>query len=121
MPIVHKSPLDNIYIRLIFGSIQIFIGLILLKLYLHKNKDNIWGQIYRHIYDLKLDFAKMTGVKDPKTLKSKLSEIQKGRQYSIALTWTDVRSKGKYNSRITIHTNDKLKSVISVPVLVTIE
>lgn len=67
---MNKSPLSNIYIRLILGSIQIFIGLILLKLYSQKNKDNIWGQIYRHIYHLKLDFAKMTGVKDPKTLKS---------------------------------------------------
>lgn len=60
-------------------------------------------------------------ITDPKTLKSQLSETRKGKQYSITLTWTDVTFKGQYNGRIIIHTNDKLKSVISVPVHVTIE
>ena len=60
-------------------------------------------------------------ITDPKTLKSQLSETQEGKQYSLALTWTDVTSKGQYNGRIIIHTNDKLKSIISVPVHVTIE
>lgn len=39
--------ITNIYFRTIFGFFSIFIGLILLKIYSEKDKDSIWGNIYR--------------------------------------------------------------------------
>ena len=59
-------------------------------------------------------------ITDPAQLKSELKETKKGKQYSISLTWTDIKSKGEFHGKVVIHSNDEQKSVISVPVIVTV-
>jgi uncharacterized membrane protein HdeD (DUF308 family) len=39
--------ITNIYVRLILGSYVIIIGLLLLKIYIDKDKETIWGSLYR--------------------------------------------------------------------------
>lgn len=60
-------------------------------------------------------------ITEPTNLKAELIETKKGKQYSIKLTWTDVESKGQFHGGVIIYTNDKQKSVISVPVFVSIK
>jgi uncharacterized membrane protein HdeD (DUF308 family) len=44
--------ITHIYLRLLFGSWAIFIGLILLKIYRDKDKESIWGTFYRTLNGL---------------------------------------------------------------------
>jgi uncharacterized membrane protein HdeD (DUF308 family) len=39
--------ITNIYLRVIFGTFSILLGLVLLKIYSEKDKDTIWGYFYR--------------------------------------------------------------------------
>ena len=39
--------ITNIYFRLIFGIHVMLIGIVLLKIYLDKDKETIWGSLYR--------------------------------------------------------------------------
>jgi hypothetical protein len=44
--------ITNIHLRLLFGFWAIFIGLVLLKIYRDRDKENIWGNFYRTANDL---------------------------------------------------------------------
>ncbi len=39
--------ITNIYLRLVVGIYVIVVGIIFLKIYFDRDKDNIWGDIYR--------------------------------------------------------------------------
>jgi hypothetical protein len=39
--------ITNIYLRVIVGIFWIAIGLVCIKVHIDRNKDSIWGQIYR--------------------------------------------------------------------------
>lgn len=39
--------ITNIYFRVILGTHVMIIGIVLLKIYFDKDKDNIWGSLYR--------------------------------------------------------------------------
>ena len=39
--------IKNIYLRVILGAHAILIGMVLLKIYFDKDKDNIWGYLYQ--------------------------------------------------------------------------
>lgn len=39
--------ITNIYLRVLFGSFTIFIGMALLKIVYDKDKKSIWGHLYR--------------------------------------------------------------------------
>ncbi len=60
-------------------------------------------------------------ISDPPRLKADLIETKKGKQYSIKVAWSDIKSKGSFNGQIKIRTNDKQKPFINVPVNVTIK
>lgn len=60
-------------------------------------------------------------ITDPPQLTAKLEEKRKGEQFLVNLTWTDLQTKGEFNGKVTIHTNDSRKPVIQVPVHVTIK
>jgi len=58
---------------------------------------------------------------NPPKLKAVLEETKKGKQFIVHLSWTDIQTKGQFNGSVVIHTNDKIKPVITVPVHVSIK
>ena len=44
-----------------------------------------------------------------------------GKQFSITVKWNDLSTKGKFDGRVVILTNDKLKPRFDIPVHVTIK
>ena len=45
--------ITNIYLRLLFGSWCIIIGLVSLKLYFSKHKNNKWGMLHKKYFEIK--------------------------------------------------------------------
>jgi len=54
-------------------------------------------------------------------LKTTISETKEGKQYSIKLVWNNLNSKGSHRGNIVLHTNDKQKPVITIPVFVEVK
>ena len=60
-------------------------------------------------------------ITDPPQLGATLEETKKGEQYVVHLNWSDFQTKGQFDGKVVIHTNDSRKPVIHVPVHVTIK
>ena len=57
----------------------------------------------------------------PPQLGAKLEETKKGEQYIVHLSWSDVETKGQFDGKVVIHTNDSRKPVINVPVHIAVK
>jgi len=60
-------------------------------------------------------------ITEPSSLKAELKPIKEGKQYSVILTWTALKSKGTHHGKVVIHTNDERKPIITVPVIVDVK
>ncbi len=60
-------------------------------------------------------------ITDPPQLQFSLKETQKGKNYKISLTWLNSEKKGTFDGKIFIHTNDKIRPRIDVPVHIIVE
>ena len=67
------------------------------------------------------DFAVTNVIVDPPQLKATVEETEKGRQFSVKLSWSDIATKGQFDGKVVIHTNDRRRPVINVPVHVSIK